>query len=167
MWTIPPSNADTRPTYLEDEGIAQYLELFHYPENGSLEVNMSDSTLKMMTCAELKNYGSIRMGKKRLDALETVKNNVHKKVLELAGLGLTSYMIRVGGNNGANLGLNVLYREINDIEHLISEEREMVLELLQGLIAPMYPDARIWINYPDDDDFGARIDGPSLVIDWS
>jgi len=121
----------------------------------------------MMTCAELKNYGSIRMGKKRLDALETVKNNVHKKVLELAGLGLTSYMIRVGGNNGANLGLNVLYREINDIEHLISEEREMVLELLQGLIAPMYPDARIWINYPDDDDFGGRIDGPSLVIDWS
>lgn len=121
----------------------------------------------MMTCAELKNYGTIRMGKKRLDALETVKNNVHKKVLELAGLGLTSYMIRVGGNNGANLGLNVLYREINDIEHLISEEREMILELLQGLIAPMYPDARIWINYPDDDDFGARIDGPSLVIDWS
>ena len=167
MWTIPPSNADTRPTYLEDEGIAQYLELFHYPENGSLEVNMSDGTLKMMTCAELKNYGTIRMGKKRLDALEMVKNNVHKKVLELAGLGLTSYMIRVGGNNGANLGLNVLYREINDIEHLISEEREMILELLQGLIAPMYPDARIWINYPDDDDFGARIDGPSLVIDWS
>ena len=121
----------------------------------------------MMTCAELKNYGSIRMEKKRLDALDTVKNNVHKKVLELAGLGLTSYMIRVGGNNGANLGLNVLYREINDIEHLISEEREMVLELLQGLIAPMYPDARIWINYPDDDDFGARIDGPSIVIDWS
>jgi hypothetical protein len=118
----------------------------------------------MMTCAELKNYGSIRMSKKRLDALEEVKNNVHKKVLELAGLGLTSYMIRV---NSPNLGLNVLYREINDIEHLISEEREMVLELLHGLIAPMYPDARIWINYPDDDDFGARIDGPSLVIDWS
>jgi len=126
-----------------------------------------DDMAVSMSCDELRNYGEIRMQKGRIEALKSVRANVQARVLEHARAGLTSYTIRVGTRASATLGLHVLYRELNDIEHLITEEREMVLEMLQALLVPVYPDARILINYPPDNDHLAKINGPSLVIDWS